>query len=84
MPARPDIRRTLIRDSGRLDPEQVGAELLQHLRPNWSAELHATGDLIGSMDVLAIIEKQATNIEFWKVDKGFLKKYPQYAHCEIC
>lgn len=84
MHIRPDIRRALIRDNGRLDPEQVGIELLQHLRPNWSADAHTTGDMIGSLEVLAIIERQATNIEFWKVDKGFLKKYPQYAHCEIC
>lgn len=65
------------------DPSHIGTELLQHLSYSWSPTAHITGDLIGSTDVLKIIEHQACQAETWKVDPSFQKKYPQFASCRF-
>ncbi|CAG9948060.1 unnamed protein product [Clonostachys rosea f. rosea IK726] len=80
----PDVRGTLIRDTQSTDPERIGIELLQHLsNKHWSATSQITGDMIGGIDILAIIQHQACQWETWKIDPVFQQRYPQFAHCDF-
>jgi hypothetical protein len=78
----PDIRQSLIRDALSVNPEDVGVELLKSLPASWTSS-SMTGDMIASMDVYTMIEKQASQQEFWKVGPNFLHAYPQYKNCTI-
>lgn len=80
---RPDLRRALIRDSHTIDPERIGAELIEHMNTTWSPTTRDRGDLIGSTDVFAMIEHQAQRMETWKVDRRFQEKYAQFADCQL-
>lgn len=80
---RPDIRRTLIRDSNNADPEHIGMELLMHMSRNWVPTAYVTGDLIGSTDIFAIIERQSCRLGSWKVDRSFRDKHKQFINCGL-
>ncbi|OJJ01768.1 hypothetical protein ASPVEDRAFT_83296 [Aspergillus versicolor CBS 583.65] len=80
----PDLRRALIRDSHTTDPERIGIEALEHMSRTsctWSPTVQGCSDLIGSTDVLSIIERQSQRMEMWKVDCRFKEKYLQFADC---
>ncbi|KAH7019646.1 hypothetical protein EDB80DRAFT_701247 [Ilyonectria destructans] len=79
----PDIRRTLIRDSNNADPEHIGMELLMHMSRNWVPTAYVTGDLIGSTDIFAIIERQSCRLGSWKVDRSFRDKHKQFINCGL-
>lgn len=78
----PDVRQALIRDALTVSPEDVGVALLQSLSPSWMTSL-TTGNMIASMDVYEILEKQALQKEFWRAGPDFLKTYPQYQNCDL-
>jgi hypothetical protein len=74
----PEVRQALICDPNGADVEEVGTALLQNLSPNWSQTLGITGDMIASMDVYRMIEIQATQYDFWKVETDFFQRFPQF------
>lgn len=78
----PDMRQGLIRDALTVNPEDVGVELLKNLSPTWASSVVA-GNMIASMDVYTMIERQAEQHDFWKVGPGFLHTYPQYKNCNL-
>ncbi|GJC86494.1 hypothetical protein ColLi_09332 [Colletotrichum liriopes] len=63
----------------------ISIELLRHMinDKGWSPTAHVTGSLIGSTDVLGIIQHQACQPDMWKIDPSFLKKFPQFADCDL-
>ena len=78
---RPDIRRTLVRDALTIDPGTTGLGIVQYLNSNWSPVAGVDGDLIGSTDVLAVIQRQAGSLDTWQLSPRFEEKNPQFAHC---
>ena len=41
------------------------------------------GESIGRTDVLSVIERQACNIDAWKISRKFGELHPQFAHCQL-
>jgi hypothetical protein len=65
------------------DPELAGMELLKHATQSWTPRAHVNGDLIGSTDVLAIVERQACHLDTWMINPSFRDNYPEFANCRI-
>jgi hypothetical protein len=65
------------------DPELAGMELLKHAAQSWTPRAHVNGDLIGSTDVLAIVEHQACHLDTWLIYPSFRDKCPEFANCRI-
>ncbi|KAI1344234.1 hypothetical protein F5Y15DRAFT_106634 [Xylariaceae sp. FL0016] len=85
----PDLRNALIKQCADQDAEAIGMDLVKHLNSSWSPSappcdnLHGTSSMIACIDIMKIIERQASSWDFWKIDPGFLCEYTQFIDCHL-
>jgi hypothetical protein len=76
---RPTLREAIIRDGNGVDAELIGTHLFENLPRNWQYDEKASPEVKpGTMDLLDMLEHQASKLDAWKVNPAFFSTYPQY------